>query len=79
MQKLNTKYMYYGSHLHCVEACFNAGRSKEAASWIERELGEENENLSYGKIDPSTLSPKWNGFEFQLYADTLQGMSGDGI
>lgn len=32
--------LYYGPHLHHVIACLNAGRADNAASWMERDIGE---------------------------------------
>jgi hypothetical protein len=66
-------------HIHHVIACLEVGSLDQAASWIERELGEENYDIGYGSVDPATIKVYDSIVEFELYKDTKQGLDGEGI
>lgn len=44
--------VYNGPHLHAALKCMYAGNVSGALSWIERDLGEENQDV---RIDPESL------------------------
>lgn len=74
-----TKDLYYGPHLHAALKCLNAGYPKNATSWMERDLGELDNKLSYNKIDPDSLEVDKFGILFNTYAENLMCLNGDAI
>lgn len=70
--------------LHHALVCMNAGNTAGAASWIERDWGEEDSRYRYGSIDPGSLQTVTNEFtgktniDFELFANTA-AMAGEGI
>jgi hypothetical protein len=65
---------------HHVEVCMSAGHPENAASWIERELGEIDDNYGFGSIDPSTIVLLGDKcVQFELYANTQANTNGAGI
>lgn len=51
-------WVLYGEtnpHWHAVAQCFEAGQAANAVSWIERDLGEINEEWGHGMLHEETL------------------------
>jgi len=71
--------IYYGIYLAHALKCLKANQPKNAVSWMERELGEIDDSLGYGTIDPVTLKITCNGWiGYQLFSETQFGF-GEGI
>lgn len=65
---------------HHIEACMRDGYPENAASWIERELGEVDDSYGYGSVDPSTIVLLGDRcVMFKLYAETQANTDGGGI
>ena len=68
---------YYGPHLHAALTCLRAGYPENAASWMERDIGE-----IYGPEEypvPSTLREADGGIEYDSVGEFWQGQAGAGI
>jgi hypothetical protein len=69
---------YYGPHLHAAVKCLMAGRPDNAASWIERDLGE----MGFSANDyPATNSLCYADgmIWYRPIGEILQCLDGDGI
>ncbi len=78
--------LYYGPHLCRVLACVRAGYLENAASWMERDIGEYGEPADYPVPDSLKVVPlgmsvggETEGVEYLAVGDVTAGLEGEGI
>jgi len=72
--------IYTGGCLPRALECLRAGYPNNAASWIERELGESCSDIYWGSVDPNSIVEDQHGFIwFDTFAESMCGLDGDGI
>ncbi len=69
---------YNGFHLHCVLMCLHADNQKGAASWINRDIGEECSETEYAAEESLVLEDDGT-VSYETVTEVHRGMQGEGI
>ena len=76
---IKKKRLYYLPHTHAAMTCLKAGYRENAASWMEKDFGEQGDET---KVDPASLEivhdPDGSDMIAWLPLD-LSGLNGEGI